>query len=92
MSGKCGFRSKNITSKQTKIECNGCNVWFHSVYVDLSRENEIRQCVKCAKDKHISIQAESKLTKRDPKLTDVITLLQAMRLENKEFFLHFYLH
>lgn len=72
-------------------------MWFHSDCVDLSaedignisRENEIWQCVKCAKDRRISMQAESELTKSDPKLTDVITLLQAMRLKNKEFFLHF---
>lgn len=71
-------------------------MWFHSLCVDLSaedidiisRENEIWQCVKCAKDRRISMQAESELTKSDPKLTDVITLPQAMRLENKEFFLH----
>lgn len=92
MSGKCKCCLKNITSKQTKIECNGCKSWFHGGCVDLSAEdisyysseNEVWRCITCTKERRRSMQAESELAKSDPKLTDVIALLQEMRLENKE--------
>lgn len=92
MSGKCKLCAKNITTKQQKIECRECKFWFHGNCVNLSADdisflvgqNEVWRCDTCSVERRKSMRAESELSKSDPKITDVIELLQEMRVENKE--------
>lgn len=92
MSGKCKVCLKSIVARHSKIECNECKFCFHGGCVNLSADDvtfitsqgEVWRCDPCSKERRRSMRAESELSKNDPKLTDVIALLQEMRAENKE--------
>lgn len=92
MSGKCKSCSKAIKTNQLKIECNECKYLFHGSCVNLKSEDiasysgasEVWRCDPCTKKRRTSMKTDSLLSKSDPKLSDVIALLQEMRTENKE--------
>lgn len=92
MSAKCKFCSKQITTRQSKVECCECKLYFHGSCVNLTAEDvsfyttqdEVWRCDPCQKERRKSMRAESELSKMDPKLTDVIALLQEMRTESKD--------
>lgn len=92
MSEKCKTCQKVISARQVKVQCTDCLLYFHGSCVKLTKEDvefmqsdgQIWRCEICGKERRKSMQVESKLDESQPRINDVIKLLNEMRQENKD--------
>lgn len=88
----CKICTKNVTSKQVKIECTDCTCKLHASCVNMTKDevefilsdNQIWRCTECSKSRRKSMAIQSTADEGKATLNDVIEMLEEAKAERRK--------
>lgn len=93
----CGICSRSFTSRQIVFKCCDCNKQFHGTCVGMSKaeyeainsEGTVWRCEPCSVARRSSLQLQTQAAEGNLTLEDVITAINSLRGEQKNYITEF---